>query len=1207
MNFKIVQHWFAIALFCLVFFIVSYQPVSAFNEKQAEVTMDSYGDFEISPIYYQDESFNTVFIDSEEELEELLVNYDPLNGGGWEEAEVHDDGYGASGILFTSPATSVQFKRVNTAKHQTTFKARFYNFESDDEDPDYYAGTELAAKTYRVISRKEWGADENIRYWTPEMEEFFRSNGKQKSYKGVCGDFSTKYANETRLSRTVKYGPGGERLIWPISYAKNIEKIVVHHTDSELRDLTGDKRMDGRDYKAMLRAIYYFHTVSRGWGDIGYNYIIDPLGNIYEGRYGGDRVIGAHAQCYNNGSIGIAIIGNYESQNISQPAMNSLLALVAKKSKTYGFDPDSRSSFRGKVRQNILGHKDLRPTSCPGTRLYSSLSQIRDRASILARSGAFRESSLSAQTLDYNADPLSDVSALSLKPKGVKKISLKFRNIGKKTWDKNTWLHVAQNNRKEARVIPIIENKAFVAANMKEDRVSPGQTATFEVELESGYIAGNQVFEVAPVVNGRYKVSRAAVFIPVETEEPRFDYRVVSKDLPAGNVFQGQKLQGKVVLQNIGNVKWVNYGETPIRMGTEALRDRRSILVNSSRIAHLVESEVLPGESGTFFFDMEVPLRYEGRIKERFTPVIEHVRWLDDRGLGFDVIAKKPRHAARILNKTRVPYLLPGEMRKIDLTLENKGDLPWEQDNMRISLVSRGIQLFKKRLVPTSLVQPKKTTDFSFWIQAPYKAGKHSVFLKPRFKQLPIRGGTSRFLIDVPEPKLRAQLVEQSERSISIRPWEEIEVEVKYKNLSNAVWRSNGPNAIHIAPAKPQDRLSRLYNRDEWVNRHRATTMVEKVVKPGEVGTFRFKVKPKSRGLYREYFQLVIERVGWIDGSFVRWDFKVAGDRKVGSSSTRKVKTVTVAKTTSKTANKTTQNTVRTSVDKEVPAQSERPFSVRISHDKSNATIRVNKKYKIIDSKNKTMFSIGAGTSVDVRKIGSNIHVQLGGTVKSSDIIRVIPDVGGIVEIVSMERRPAWNTKLNDNRFRGVMEIRVVNNETAYINELPLEDYLSGLAEVSNGSHSEKQKTIAILARTYARFYMDDANRKFPGLPYDGSDDPAVFQRYLGYGVEVRSPNFVSAAKSTEDMVVTYNGTLIKTPYFTQSDGRTRSAEEVWGWKNTPYLQSVDDPHCKGLTRKGHGVGLSGCGSDAMAKEGKGYEEIIKYYYQGVEVEKLRF
>ena len=87
--------------------------------------------------------------------------------------------------------------------------------------------------------------------------------------------------------------------------------------------------------------------------------------------------------------------------------------------------------------------------------------------------------------------------------------------------------------------------------------------------------------------------------------------------------------------------------------------------------------------------------------------------------------------------------------------------------------------------------------------------------------------------------------------------------------------------------------------------------------------------------------------------------------------------------------------------------------------------------------------------------------------------------------------------------------------------------------------------------------------------------------------------------------MVTYKGKVIKTPYFSSDDGRTRSAEEVWGWKDTPYLISVSDPYCAGKTLNGHGVGLSGCGSLGMAQAGKTYQEILKYYYQGVDIQKM--
>ncbi len=212
----------------------------------------------------------------------------------------------------------------------------------------------------------------------------------------------------------------------------------------------------------------------------------------------------------------------------------------------------------------------------------------------------------------------------------------------------------------------------------------------------------------------------------------------------------------------------------------------------------------------------------------------------------------------------------------------------------------------------------------------------------------------------------------------------------------------------------------------------------------------------------------------------------------------------------------------------------------------------------------------------------------------------------GVLEVKNWEHRPMWNPELNDNLYREVLEIRKESGRLILINELPLEDYLKGIAEVIDSEPEEKLKTLAVLARTYAQYYLEK-DQKFPDKPYDASDDPDVFQKYLGYGYELRAPYSWQAVMETEGEVVTYQGELVKTPYFNESDGRTRSAEEVWSWTNTPYLQSVDDTYCKNGqgTLLGHGVGLSGCGAAEMAREGSSYEEIIRYYYRGVEISSL--
>ena len=209
-----------------------------------------------------------------------------------------------------------------------------------------------------------------------------------------------------------------------------------------------------------------------------------------------------------------------------------------------------------------------------------------------------------------------------------------------------------------------------------------------------------------------------------------------------------------------------------------------------------------------------------------------------------------------------------------------------------------------------------------------------------------------------------------------------------------------------------------------------------------------------------------------------------------------------------------------------------------------------------------------------------------------------------ILRVDNFERTSSADRSKSDNEFRGVLEVRSYNKQLHVINELPIEDYLKGTGEIREQEPMEKLRAIIIVARTYAAFYVKIAE-KFPGAPFNLTDDAETSQKYIGYDAEKRSPNTSKAIEDTIGLVVTYQGKLVKTPYFHSDDGRTRSAEEVWGWKDTPYLVSVPDPYCQGKTLQGHGVGLSGCGSLGMANAGKTYGEIIQYYYKGVGIKKL--
>jgi peptidoglycan hydrolase-like amidase len=212
--------------------------------------------------------------------------------------------------------------------------------------------------------------------------------------------------------------------------------------------------------------------------------------------------------------------------------------------------------------------------------------------------------------------------------------------------------------------------------------------------------------------------------------------------------------------------------------------------------------------------------------------------------------------------------------------------------------------------------------------------------------------------------------------------------------------------------------------------------------------------------------------------------------------------------------------------------------------------------------------------------------------------VRIDPR-GGISTISS------WTQ--TSNRYRGILECRVLDGHLALINEISLEDYMAGLSEEPDTEPAAKQMAFAIAARSYAAYYRDPGHRKFPGQPYDGSDDPAIFQKYDGVAFEDRNPRWVSIVRNTAGEILKSGNEILKVPYFSSDDGRTRSPAEV-GWTTFPHpeiFSSKPDPWCKGMENRGHGVGMSGCGAKGQAYEGKTAEQILQYYYPGAAISKI--
>ncbi|MFD7893520.1 N-acetylmuramoyl-L-alanine amidase [Streptomyces sp. NPDC059743] len=188
-------------------------------------------------------------------------------------------------------------------------------------------------------------------------------------------------ADESISPEEPSYLPGGK-----------IKAVVVHHT-AESNGYTC------AEAPAVVRGIYAYHVKQLGWKDIGYNFLVDKCGTIYEGRKGGVDlpVMGAHAYGFNSETTGISVLGTYTDVAPSEAAMVSVARIAAWKLGQYGVNPSGTTTLTaGADATNyfgkswaagaqlsfpvIHGHRDGYNTQCPGNQLYDRLATVRSWA-----------------------------------------------------------------------------------------------------------------------------------------------------------------------------------------------------------------------------------------------------------------------------------------------------------------------------------------------------------------------------------------------------------------------------------------------------------------------------------------------------------------------------------------------------------------------------------------------------------------------------------------------------------------------------------------------------------------------------------------------------------------------------------------------------------------------------------------------------------
>ncbi len=373
-----------------------------------------------------------------------------------------------------------------------------------------------------VVTRDEWGADDSYRFWEPSYTE-------------------------------------------PTTF-------VIHHTAGS---------DGGDDPMATVRGIYYYHAQILGWGDIGYNYLIDKSGNIYEGRYGGDKVIGAHAYNdytnidYNQYTIGISVMGCYDETACSEPdeytsqIQSALTNLISNKASDLSISLNGQRNLQGSMVDAVIGHKDIDYTACPGNLIYDQLDTIisksKNKYSSLQVAKA-RKAKLKEHSFDtaYLIDTQET-------------ITVKYKNTGERNFPKNkVYLKVRDPETLQKKKIYI------------KEKVAVGEEYTFNFKWDFD-TRGEHTISLRLFRDEDQYISKSRTYITYRVDSP---YHAVLKNqnLPTA-IQEGWNPEVTLNYKNKGTSTW--------------RADDTALYVNGEFLTYLDDAKVDNPSRGHFTFNLQ--------------------------------------------------------------------------------------------------------------------------------------------------------------------------------------------------------------------------------------------------------------------------------------------------------------------------------------------------------------------------------------------------------------------------------------------------------------------------------------------------------------------------------------------------------------------------------------------------------------------------
>lgn len=580
---------------------------------------------------------------------------------------------------------------------------------------------------------------------------------------------------------------------WTPEYYELI-RTFVHHTATA----------NDADPATTIRAIWHFHANSNDWGDIGYNYLVDKFGNIYQGRYFDHAYADAmrqdvragHTLNNNQSTTGVAALGDFTSTTPSDAMINSIANIIAYKMAKYNINP----AGDGPAGIAVAGHRDALSTSCPGQMLYDRLPQIRARAASLY----VPYNSLERFDYRWHRQGLlkngQQVSGQSFEPGDDLTMYVDIENRGYDTWS-NTGSNPVRlgtsapydrssrfatdgwigPNRAASFTHKLVTNPDGSETLVPTSTIQRGEIGRFTIPLKVPYLPDTTQREYFNLVmeGQTWFLRDVGIFEPIAINNAMYNWQFIEQRaytdatkataLDINTIPPGARFYTTLVGKNIGNRTWQTTGLGALRVGTNRPDDRTSQFCDPSwpgcnRPATLLSS-VAPGSTATFEFWVQAGSPAETQqFKEHLNLVADGFTWLnDDYGVYW-------------------PFTVIG-------------------------------------------------TNYDWGIVS---------------------------------QQLYTDATKQTTTDANLQPNEQVFAEVKVRNKTTYTWTNSGATPMRLGANNPQDRNSAFCD-PAWLGCNRPVALKEASVAPNEIATFEFWLRaPSAPGTYQEGFRVVRENHFWL-------------------------------------------------------------------------------------------------------------------------------------------------------------------------------------------------------------------------------------------------------------------------------------------------------------------------------------------------------